>query len=110
MYTNAQVMLRCDRQFVIKQSGKKKERAAVSEQYKSAFAVVISTELSITDYSRSDQKTGKSSLSYSFLYPARQKVAGYYVIPSENFEFLSVCPSVRPPVSASFLDSNLSSY
>ena len=31
-----------------------------------------------------------------FLYPATQKVAGYYVIPSENFELLSVCPSVRP--------------
>ena len=33
-----------------------------------------------------------------FLYPATQKVAGYYVIPSENFEILSVCPSVRPSV------------
>ena len=27
-----------------------------------------------------------------FLYPATQKVAGYYVIPSEPFE----CPFVRP--------------
>ena len=37
-----------------------------------------------------------------FLYPATQKVAGYYVIPSEPFE----CPFVR----ASFPDSNLSSF
>ena len=41
-----------------------------------------------------------------FLYPATQKVAGYYVIPSENFEILSVCPSV----SASFPDCNFSSF
>ena len=27
---------------------------------------------------------------FSFLYPATQKVAGYYVIPSELFECLSV--------------------
>ena len=32
----------------------------------------------------------------SFLYPATQKVAGYYVILSENVEILSVCPSGRP--------------
>ena len=37
---------------------RERERAAVSEQYKSAFAVVISTELSITHYYRSGQKTG----------------------------------------------------
>ena len=37
-----------------------------------------------------------------FLYPPTQKVAGYYVIPSEPFECLSV--------SASFPDSNLSSF
>ena len=41
-----------------------------------------------------------------FLYPATQKEAGYYVIPSENFE----CPSVHPSVSALFPDSNLSSF
>ena len=28
----------------------------------------------------------------AFVHPAKQKVAGYYVIPSENFECL-VCPS-----------------
>ena len=38
----------------------------------------------------------------SFLYPATQKVAGYYVIPSEPFECTSVSPS--------FPDSNLSSF
>ena len=31
-----------------------------------------------------------------FLYPARQKVAGYYVLSSEYFYILSVYPSVRP--------------
>ena len=41
-------------------------------------------------------------LTWFVLYPATQKVAGYYVIPSENFECLSV--------SASFPDSNLSSF
>ena len=35
-------------------------------------------------------------------YPVTQKVAGYYVIPSEPFE--------RPSVSASFPDSNLSRF
>ena len=35
---------------------------------------------------------------------------GYYVIPSENFDILSVCPSIHPSVSASFPDSNLSSF
>ena len=39
------------------------------------------------------------------LYPP-QKSAGYYVIPSEPVE----CPSARPSVSASFPDSNLSSF
>ena len=61
------VAMQNHRQLVIKQicrkKKKKKETAAVSEQYKSAFAVVISTELSITHYSRSGQKTGKLSLS-----------------------------------------------
>ena len=37
----------------------------------------------------------------SFLNPSIQKVARYYVIPSENFECLS-----RPSVSALFPDSN----
>ena len=36
----------------------------------------------------------KSDFKEIFLYPATQKVAGYYVIPFENFEILSVCPSV----------------
>ena len=63
------VAIQSHRQSVIKQICKKKkkkkerETAAVSEQYKSAFAVVISIELSITHYSRSGQKTGKLSLS-----------------------------------------------
>ena len=39
------------------------------------------------------------------VYPATQKVAGYYVIPSENFE----CPRLTS-VSALFPDSNLSSF
>ena len=43
---------------------------------------------------------------YVLLYPPHKKVAGYYVIPSEKFEILSVCPSV----SASFPDSNLNSF
>ena len=34
------------------------------------------------------------------------KSGGYYVIPFENFDILSACPSVR----ASFSDSNLSSF
>ena len=43
--------------------------------------------------------------------PRHTKSGRYYVIPSENFECLSVCPSVRcPSVSASFSDSNLSSF
>ena len=44
------------------------------------------------------------------LYPATQKVARYYVIPSENFGCPSVCLSVLPPISASFPDYNLSSF
>ena len=53
---------------------------------------------------------------FYFLYPAKQKVAGYYVIPSESFEGPSVRlyarPFVRPcpSVSASFPDSNVSSF
>ena len=46
------------------------------------------------------------TLHHSFLYPTTQKVAGYYVIPSENFE----CLSIHPSVSTSFTDSNLSSF
>ena len=42
----------------------------------------------------------------SFLYPATQKVAGYYVIPSELW--VSVRPSVCLSVSASFPCSNFS--
>ena len=34
-----------------------------------------------------------------FLYPTTQKVAGYYVIPSENFE----CPSVHMSVRQRFV-------
>ena len=37
-------------------------------------------------------------------YTPPQKVARYYVIPSEPFECPSVRPSVRPSVSASFPD------
>ena len=44
---------------------------------------------------------------FLLLNPATQKVVGYYVIPSENFESLSVC---RPSVSALFPDSNLSIF
>ena len=32
----------------------------------------------------------------AFLHPATQKVVGYYVIPSENFECLSFRPSICP--------------
>ena len=39
----------------------------------------------------------------AFLHPATQKVVGYYVIPSENFEILSVCPSVHPSVRQHFV-------
>ena len=49
---------------------------------------------------------GQRRKSSQFLYCSTQKVAGYYVIPSENSEILSV----RPSVSASFPDSNLSSF
>ena len=45
-----------------------------------------------------------------FLYPATQKVAGYYVIPSEPFECPFVRLSIRPSIRASFPDSNLSSF
>ena len=38
---------------------------------------------------------------YSFFYAPPQKVAGYYVIPSE---LLSVCPSVCPSVRPSAVD------
>ena len=41
-----------------------------------------------------------------FLYPATQKVVGYYVIPSEPFE----CPLVSSSVRALFPDSNFSSF
>ena len=44
----------------------------------------------------------------ALLYPATQKVAGYYVIPSELW--VSVRPSVRLPVSASFPCSNFSTF
>ena len=54
------------------------------------------------------ERTKRTGISYfnRHLYPASQKVAGFYVIPSEPFE----CPSVRPSVSVSFPDSNLSSF
>ena len=42
-------------------------------------------------------------------YTLHKKVAGYYVIPSKPF-WVSVCLSVRPFVSALFLDSNSSSF
>ena len=47
-----------------------------------------------------------------FLYPATQKVAGYYVIPSELWVSVrpSVCLSVRLSVSASFPCSNFSTF
>ena len=45
---------------------------------------------------------GLKPLTHIF-YPTTQKVAEYYVIPSEDFEILSVCPSVRLSVRPSAL-------
>ena len=53
------------------------------------------------------------NLKLNFLYPATQKVAGHYVLPSELWVSVrpsSVCLSVRPSVSASFPCSNFSTF
>ena len=59
------VAMQSHRQFVIKQTCKKKKKKRERQRLSLniAFVVVISTELSITHYSRSGQKTGKLSLS-----------------------------------------------
>ena len=61
---------------------------------------VVSAGLSIAQ--TPEDRFSRDMAHLLLLYPAIQKVAGYYVIPSEPFE----CPSV----STSFPDSTLSSF
>ena len=47
---------------------------------------------------------------FSVFIHRHKKVAGYYAIPSEPVECSSVRLSVRPSISASFPDTNLSIF